>query len=61
MCYCAELCRQEAVAETEERGTYLNSPRLGENFHEGGAQPEPWMMSSVVSRCGEIRKFRGGR
>lgn len=50
MCYCAELYRQEAVTETEERGTYLNSPRLGENVHEGGAKPEPWMMPSVLRR-----------
>lgn len=48
------LCRAmqaEAVAETEERGEHIWTPQAGGNFHEGGAQPEPWMMSSVVSRC----------
>lgn len=46
MCYRTEIYRQE-------RGTYLNSPSLGENSHGGGARPEPWMAPSVVRISGE--------
>ena len=38
------------TAEAEERGTYPNSRRLGENFHEGGARLETWTLPSVVRR-----------
>lgn len=52
--YLMLLCRAmqaEAVAETEERGTYLNPPGWGKTSMKEGLSLSPGWCPSVVSRC----------